>query len=165
MKISSKHTYSQTVRARDQKFLDIVHHPLCFMCHMSHLLCYMSHVTRHVSHAMCHMSCVRGHMSLFNQSQAVIARDQTFGFNDPHSLCVMFYASWVTCHISCVTFHVSCKKKSRIWETKHLLTNADNINDTTVGWTKNTQKPEIFEILKKSFKPKKFKNVWKICQN
>ena len=31
------------------------------------------------------------------------------------------------------------KKKSRMRETKHLSTDADNSTDTTVGWTKNTQ--------------------------
>ena len=35
--------------------------------------------------------------------------------------------------------------KSRIRETKHLSTDADSITDTTVGWTKNTQKPKFFE--------------------
>ena len=38
------------------------------------------------------------------------------------------------------------QKKSRIRETKHLLT------DATVGWTKNTQKPELFGKRKKSSK-------------
>ena len=33
-------------------------------------------------------------------------------------------------------------KKSRIQETSNLLSNADNSTDTTVGWTKNTQKPK-----------------------
>ena len=32
------------------------------------------------------------------------------------------------------------KKKSRIRETLNLLTDADSSTDTTVGWTKNTQK-------------------------
>ena len=36
-------------------------------------------------------------------------------------------------------------KKSRIRETKHLSTGADSITDTTVGWTKNTPKPDFFE--------------------
>ena len=31
-------------------------------------------------------------------------------------------------------------KKTRIRETEHLSTNADRSTDTTVGWTKNTQK-------------------------
>ena len=35
--------------------------------------------------------------------------------------------------------------KSRIRETKHLSTDADSSTDTTIGWTKKTQKPKIFE--------------------
>ena len=50
-------------------------------------------------------------------------------------------------------------KKSRIRETKHLSTDADSSTDTTVGWTKNTQKPKIFEKRKKSSKTQKLKNV------
>ena len=33
-------------------------------------------------------------------------------------------------------------KKSRIRETKNLSTNVDSSTNTTVGWTKNTQKPK-----------------------
>jgi hypothetical protein len=33
-------------------------------------------------------------------------------------------------------------EKSRIRETLNLLTNVDSSTDTTVGWTKNTQKPK-----------------------
>ena len=44
------------------------------------------------------------------------------------------------------------KKKSCIRETKHLSTDADSITDTTVGWIKNTQKPEFKKNGKKSFK-------------
>ena len=40
-------------------------------------------------------------------------------------------------------------EKSRIRETKHLSTDADSSTDTTVGWTKNTQKPNFFEKRKK----------------
>ena len=50
-------------------------------------------------------------------------------------------------------------KKSRIWETKHLSTNADSSTNTTVGWTKNTQKNEFFEKRKKLYKMHKLKNV------
>ena len=50
-------------------------------------------------------------------------------------------------------------KKSRIRETKHLSTNADSSTDTTVGWTKNTQKPNFFEKREKSSKTQKLKNV------
>ena len=50
-------------------------------------------------------------------------------------------------------------KKSRIPETKHLSTDADSSTDTTVGWTKNTRKPNFFEKGKKSSKTQKLKNV------
>ena len=53
-------------------------------------------------------------------------------------------------------------KKSRIQETKHLSTDADSSTDTTVGWTKNTQKPNFFEKWKKSSKTQK---RLEICQN
>ena len=36
---------------------------------------------------------------------------------------------------------------------------ADSSTDTTVGWTKNTQKPKNFEKRKKSSKTQKLKNV------
>ena len=45
------------------------------------------------------------------------------------------------------------KEKSRIRETKHLSTDADSSTDTTVRWTKNTQKPEFFE--KRNNNPKR----------
>ena len=51
------------------------------------------------------------------------------------------------------------KQKSRIQETKHLSTNADSSTDTTVGWTKNTQKPNFFLKRKKLSKTQKLKNV------
>ena len=35
--------------------------------------------------------------------------------------------------------------KSRIRETKHLLTNADCSIDTIGGWTKNTKKPDFLK--------------------
>ena len=50
-------------------------------------------------------------------------------------------------------------KKSHIWETKHLSTDADSSTDTTVGWTKNTRKPKFCEKRKKSSKTQKLKNV------
>ena len=37
------------------------------------------------------------------------------------------------------------QKKSRIRETKHLSTDAENNTDTIVGWTKNTPNPDFFE--------------------
>ena len=49
--------------------------------------------------------------------------------------------------------------KSRIRETKHLSTDADSSTDTTVGWTKNTQKPNFFEKRKKSSKTQKLKTA------
>ena len=36
-------------------------------------------------------------------------------------------------------------EKSCIRETKHLSADADSSTDTTVGWTKNTQKPNFVE--------------------
>ena len=51
------------------------------------------------------------------------------------------------------------KKKSRIQETEHLLTDADSSTNTMVGWTKNTQKPKFSEKRKKSSKTQKLKNV------
>ena len=51
------------------------------------------------------------------------------------------------------------QEKSRIRETKHLSTDADSSIDTTVGWTKNTQKPKFLEKRKKSSKTQKLKNV------
>ena len=53
----------------------------------------------------------------------------------------------------------SLKKKSLIRETKNLSTDADSSTDTTVGWTKNTQKPNFFEKRKKLSKTEKLKNV------
>ena len=57
---------------------------------------------------------------------------------------------------------LSESKKSRIRETKHLSTDADSSTDTTVGWTKNTPKPNFFEKRKKSSKTQKH---LEICQN
>ena len=42
---------------------------------------------------------------------------------------------------------------------KASLDDADSSTDTTVGWTKNTQKPNFFEKRKKSSKIQKLKNV------
>ena len=50
VKICSTHRLSKTVRARDLKFVENVHHPLCVTCHMSCVTC-------HVSHLMYHKSC------------------------------------------------------------------------------------------------------------
>ena len=48
-------------------------------------------------------------------------------------------------------------KKSRIQETSNLSTDADNRTDTTVGWTKNTQKPKKIIIGKNNPKQKNSK--------
>ena len=53
--------------------------------------------------------------------------------------------------------------KSRIRETKHLLTDVDSSTDTTVGWTKNTRKPKFFEKVKNS-QNAKTQNCLEICQ-
>ena len=37
------------------------------------------------------------------------------------------------------------ENKSRIRETKHLSNDADSSTDTTVGWTKNTPKPDFLK--------------------
>ena len=50
-------------------------------------------------------------------------------------------------------------RKSCVRETKHLSTDANSSTDTTVGWTKNTQKPTVLEKRKKSSKTQKLKNV------
>ena len=49
--------------------------------------------------------------------------------------------------------------KSCIRKTKNLSTDADSSTDTTVGWTKNTQKPNFFEKQIKLSKTQKLKNV------
>ena len=58
-----------------------------------------------------------------------------------------------------MAFYDMILQKSRIWETKHLSTDADISTDTKVGWNKNTQKPDLFfEKWKKSSKTQKLKN-------
>ena len=42
---------------------------------------------------------------------------------------------------------------------RHLSTDEDSSTETTVGWTKNTQQPDFFEIVKKSSKTQKLKIV------
>ena len=51
------------------------------------------------------------------------------------------------------------KKKSRIRETKHPLTDAHSSTDAIGGWSKNTPKPYFFEKQEKSPKLQKLKNV------
>ena len=55
--------------------------------------------------------------------------------------------------------------KSRIQETKHLSTDADSSTDTTVGWTKNIQKPKFIEKRKKIIQNGKTQKPLEICQN
>ena len=47
----------------------------------------------------------------------------------------------------------------------HLSTDEDSSTDTTVGWTKNTQKPNFFEKLKKIIQNGKTQKHLDICQN
>ena len=56
-------------------------------------------------------------------------------------------------------------KKSRIRETKHLLTVADSSTDTTVELTKNTQKPKFIENIKKIIQNRKTQKHLEKCQN
>ena len=56
-------------------------------------------------------------------------------------------------------------KKSCIWGTKQLSTNVDSSTDTTLGWTKNTQKPKLFEKRKKIIQNAKTQKCIEICQN
>ena len=56
------------------------------------------------------------------------------------------------------------KKKARIQETKHLSTNGDRTTNTTVGWTKNTQKPKFFKN-KMIIQNAKTQKSLDICQN
>ena len=45
-----KNQYSKTVRTKELKCLNNVHHPLCVMSHMSRVRCHISCVTCQVSH-------------------------------------------------------------------------------------------------------------------
>ena len=57
------------------------------------------------------------------------------------------------------------KQKSRIRETKHLSTDANNSTDAIGGWTKNTPKPDFFEKQKKNIQNTKTQKRLEICQN
>ena len=46
----------------------------------------------------------------------------------------------------------------------NLARNADSSTDTTVGWTKNTQKPNFFLITEKIIQNAKTQNGLEICQ-
>ena len=54
--------------------------------------------------------------------------------------------------------------KSCIQEKKHLLSDADSSTDTTVGWNKNTQKPEFFGKTEKIIQHAKTQKRLEICQ-
>ena len=54
--------------------------------------------------------------------------------------------------------------KYRIRETSNLSTNADSSADTTVGWTKNTQKPKKIKT-EKIIQNKKTQKRLELCQN
>ena len=56
VKIYSKHSQSQTGRARELKFWENVHPTICVMCLVSYLTCYGSHVMCHLSYVTCYMS-------------------------------------------------------------------------------------------------------------
>ena len=56
-------------------------------------------------------------------------------------------------------------EKSHIRETKNLSTDADSSTDTTVGWTKNTQKPKSFYKTEKIIQNGKTQKSLEICQN
>ena len=64
--------------------------------------------------------------------------------------------SWFELNLICIQ---KTYKKSRIRETKHLLTDADSSTDTTVGWTKTSRNPKFVEKRKKSSKTQKLKKV------
>ena len=59
VKISSTNHQSQTIRARELKFLEKVHlpHQSHVMCHMSLFTCHMSHIMWHISHVMRNFLC------------------------------------------------------------------------------------------------------------
>ena len=56
------------------------------------------------------------------------------------------------------------EKKSRIRGTKNLSTDADSCTNTTVGWTKNTQKPIKLKT-EKIIQNGKTQKRLEICQN
>ena len=57
------------------------------------------------------------------------------------------------------------REKSRIWETKHLSTDADRSTNTTIGLTKNTQKPNFFLKTEKIIQNAKTQKCLEICKN
>ena len=69
------------------------------------------------------------------------------------------------CKTGSVNYILGMKNKSRIRDTKHLSTAADSSTDTTVGWTKNTQKPNFFGKTEKIIQNAKTQKRLEICQN
>ena len=63
------------------------------------------------------------------------------------------------------SYQFESRKKSRIREAKHLSTDADSSINTTVGWTKNTQKPNFFKKTEKILQNTKTQKTLEICQN
>ena len=104
---SLKHHYSLTVRARDLKFWDNVHHTQCVTCHKAHVTCHMLHVTCHMSHVTCPMS----HANLWNIITPKPLKLGTWHFETMFTThCVsrvIYHMSHVTCHMSHVTCHMS----------------------------------------------------------
>ena len=101
-RVTCRH-YLQSVRARDLKFWDNAHHPLCVRCHRSCAMWHVSSVTCHMSHFSCHVSLVPWHHNWLT----VRARNLTFWDNFHHLLCVMCHMSSVTCNMSFVPCHMS----------------------------------------------------------
>ena len=60
---SSKQHNSQTIRARELKFLENVHPPT--MCQMLHVMCHVSQVTYHVSHVTSQVTHFKCHFFFF----------------------------------------------------------------------------------------------------
>ena len=56
IKISSKHSLYQTVRACNFERMFTTPYVSLVTCHESHVMCHMSCVKSHVSHVMCHLS-------------------------------------------------------------------------------------------------------------
>ena len=65
-----------------------------------------------------------------------------------------------------IVYFLHLKKKPRIRETKHLLTDADSSTNAIGGWTENTPKPDFFENKKNHSKHKNSKTPrdMPICQ-
>ena len=102
-------------------------------------------------HGVCHS---------FWQANCMICNIFTFfPISDIGSQNSAYKRHWLYCRVRIIALCQNTNQKSRIRDTKPLLTNADSSTDTTVGWTKNTQKPDFFEKRKKSSKTQKLKNI------